>query len=236
MSNSGPKSGTTETLPALNLRPGWTFAALALGLILGWLLANQPAIEPVLAVAGPIGTIWLRALQMTIVPLVASLLVTGTARMVATARAGAMARRTLIAFYAVLATGTLLAAFGMPALLEAFPIPGAAATALVAEGVAPQVVPGVAQFFESLVAPNIVAAAAETAMLPLVVFFAALGVATARLPERHRGVLLGLFEALGHAMLTIVGWVLWLAPVGVFALAVGVAAASGGGAFAALGH
>jgi Na+/H+-dicarboxylate symporter len=37
-------------------------------------------------------------------------------------------------------------------------------------------------------------------------------------------------------MLTIIGWVLWLAPVGVFALAVGVAAASGGAAFATLGH
>ena len=209
-------SAEPEALPTLNLRPGWTFAALAAGLLLGWLLAGRPAIEPVLAVAGPVGTIWLHALQMTIVPLVAALLVTGTARMVATARAGAMARRTLIAFYAVLTAGTLLAAFGMPALLAAFPIPGAASAALAADVAGPQVVPGVAQFFESLVSPNIVAAA--------------------RLNERHRAALLGLFEALGHAMLTIVGWVLWLAPLGVFALAVGVAAASGGGAFAALGH
>ncbi len=229
-------SRTTDTLPALNLRPGWTFGALIAGLLLGWLLAGGPAEEPILAIAGPVGTIWLRALQMTIVPLVAALLVTGTARMVETARAGPMARRTLIAFYSILAAGTLLAAFGMPAMLEAFPIPGAASAALAAEAGAPQAVPGMAQFFESLIAPNIVAAAAETAMLPLVVFFAALGVATARLADRQRTILLGLFEALGHAMLTIVGWVLWLAPAGVFALAVGVAAASGGDAFATLGH
>src|SRR6185503_8222195 len=44
------------------------------------------------------------------------------------------------------------------------------------------------------------------------------------------------FEALGNAMLTIIGWVLWLAPAGVLALALGVAAASGGAAFATLGH
>src|SRR5690606_5698235 len=44
------------------------------------------------------------------------------------------------------------------------------------------------------------------------------------------------FEALGQAMLTIVGWVLWLAPAGVFALALGVGLTSGGGAFAALTH
>jgi len=37
-------------------------------------------------------------------------------------------------------------------------------------------------------------------------------------------------------MLTIIGWVLWLAPAGVFALALSVGLASRGGAFAALGH
>jgi len=175
-------------------------------------------------------------LQMTIIPLVAALLVTGIARMVATARAGAMARRTLAWFLAVLAGGTLLAAFATPGLLEAFPIPGSAAAALAADSGAAQPVPGIGAFFETLVAPNIVAAAAETAMLPLVVFFAVLALAIMRLPEVQRAPLLGLFEALGEAMLVVIGWVLWLAPVGVFALAIGVAARSGGGAIATLGH
>ena len=106
---------TAETARPLNLPTGWTFAALAAGLALGWLLAGGPAIEPLLAVAEPVGTLWLRALQMTIIPLVAALLVTGIARMVATARAGAMARRTLGWFIAVLACGTLLAAVATPA-------------------------------------------------------------------------------------------------------------------------
>src|SRR6187549_2489223 len=103
-------SGAAQTTRPLNLPTGWTFAALAGGLLLGWLLADSAAIEPVLAVAGPVGSLWLRALQMTIIPLVAALLVTGIARMVATARAGATARRTLGWFAAVLASGTLLAA------------------------------------------------------------------------------------------------------------------------------
>jgi len=229
-------SDTAETTRPLNLPTGWTFAALAAGLALGLLLANTAAITPVLAVAEPVGTLWLRALQMTIIPLVAALLVTGIARTVATARAGAMARRTLGWFFAVLAGGTLLAALATPALLEAFPIPGAAAAALAADGGAAQPVPGIGAFFETLIAPNVIAAAAETAMLPLVVFFAALALAITRLPERHRQPLLTLFEALGEAMLVVIGWVLWLAPFGVFALAIGVAARSGGGVIAALGH
>src|SRR6478735_7228644 len=171
--------GTSDSARTLTLPTGWTFAALAAGLALGWALAGGRAIAPLLALAGPVGTLWLRALQMTIIPLVAALLVTGIARMVATARAGAMARRTLAWFVAVLAAGTLLAAVATPALLAAFPIPGAAPAALAADSGAAQAVPGIGAFFETLVAPNVVAAAAETAMLPLVVFFTVLALAIA---------------------------------------------------------
>ena len=153
----------------IRLPAGWTFAALLAGLALGWALSGGPAAETAAAIAGPVGSIWLRGLQMTIVPLVAALLVTGIVRMVATARAGPMARRTLLTFLVVLAAGTLFAAFVTPALLEAFPIPGRAAAALAAENAAAQTVPGIGAFFESLVADNVLAAAAETAMLPLAV-------------------------------------------------------------------
>jgi Na+/H+-dicarboxylate symporter len=220
----------------IRLPAGWTFAALLAGLALGWALSSGPAAGSAAAIAGPVGTIWLRGLQMTIVPLVAALLVTGIVRTVATARAGPMARRTLLLFLAVLASSTLFAAFAMPALLEAFPIPGRAAAALAARPGEVQPVPGIGAFFESLVSDNVIAAAAQTAMLPLIVFFAALALAITRLAEAQRELLLSLFEALGNAMLVIIGWVLWLAPVGVFALALGVGIVSGGGAFAALAH
>ena len=220
----------------IRLPAGWTFAALLAGLALGWALSGSPVESSAAAVAGPIGSVWLRGLQMTIVPLVAALLVTGIVQMVTTARAGPVARRTLLTFFLVLASGTVFAAFAMPALLEAIPIPGRAAAALAADQSAAQPVPGLGAFIESLVADNVVAAAAETAMLPLVVFFVALGVAITRLPEAQRDIMVKLFEALGNAMLTIIGWVLWLAPAGVFALALGVGLASQGGAFAALGH
>ncbi|WEK48213.1 MAG: dicarboxylate/amino acid:cation symporter [Candidatus Andeanibacterium colombiense] len=228
-------SGTGEMFEPLSLPTGLTFAGLAAGLVLGLLLGGTAAAGPVLAVTETLGTLWLHALQMTIVPLVAALLVTGIARMAETARAGAMARRTLLAIVAVLAAGTALAAVLTPLLLDLFPIPAAAGQALEIS-VQPQEVPGIADFVLSLVAPNMVAAAAENAMLPLVVFFALFGVAVARLPEGQRAVMSGFFAALGNAMLTIIGWVLWLAPLGVFALAIGVAARAGGGAFLALGH
>lgn len=225
-----------RTLVALKLPAGWTLAGLVAGLAVGLMLAGTAAMEPVLAVAQPAGKLWLRALQMTIIPLVAALLVMGISHMLDTARAGQAARRTLGWICGVLIFSGVASVIAMPALLEAFPIPASAVGALGAEEVGEQVVPPIGDFIASLVAPNIIAAAAETAMLPLVIFFVLFAVAISRIAPEQRETLLGFFHALGNAMLVIIGWVLWAAPVGVFALAIGVAAQSGGGAIAALGH
>ena len=152
------------------------------------------------------------------------------------AKAGAVARRMLLLIFGVLVVSGLLSAIFMPMLLAAFPIPEAASSMLLSSAVEKQDVPGIGEFVKSLVAPNLIAAAAETAMLPLTLFFALFAVAISRLPSDQRRTLTGFFHALANAMLTIIGWVLWVAPLGVFALALGVAARSGGGAFATLAH
>lgn len=227
--------GTERQLVTVRIPTWWTLAGLIFGLAGGLLLARSNVLDQVLAVTAPIGALWLRALQVTIVPLVAGLLVIGIAQMVRAARAGAAARWMLGLVATVLLFSGISSAIVTPLLLDWFPPPGAARGVLAAGGQA-QEVPGLAAFVESLIAPNIVAAAAETAMLPLTLFFAAFAVAVARLPGGQRETLLGVFRALANAMLMIIGWVLWAAPVGVFALAVGVGAESGGGAFATLAH
>ncbi|WP_374408124.1 dicarboxylate/amino acid:cation symporter [Pelagerythrobacter sp.] len=229
------KAESSELL-AIRLPVWWTFGGLVAGLLAGLALAGTAALDPVLAVTEPTGTLWLRALQMTIIPLVAALLVIGIAQMVRAARAGRAARRMLGWVFAVLVFSGLVSAVFMPLLLAAFPIPAAASTLLDTGGIAPQQVPGLRDFVTSLIAPNVIAAAAETTMLPLTIFFALFAVAVARLPDAQRDVLLGVFRALANAMLTIIGWVLWIAPLGVFALALGVASRAGGGAFATLIH
>lgn len=178
---------------------------------------------------------WLRALQVTIVPLVAGLLVVGISQMALAAAAGAAARRMLGWVAAVLIFSGVSSVLLTPFLLSIFPAPEAAASVLAAPTTA-QDVPGLGAFIESLIAPNIVSAAAETAMLPLTLFLAAFAFAVAKLPAGQRETLIAFFRALANAMLLIIGWVLWVAPVGVFALALGVGAASGGAAFATLGH
>ncbi len=230
--------GASSFIPDVRVPVGWTLGGLAAGLALGIVLEGTSAAPLALKAADVVGNLWLQALQMTIVPLVASLLVIGIVQTVAAAKAGRMAVLSLTLFASVLTAGTVFAAFAMPALLDAVPIPEAAAEAL-RQGLATtntSQVPDVAQFLKSLVAPNIIRAAAENAMLAVIIFFSLLALAIVRLPQLHRQHLTTLFEAITGAMLVIIGWVLWLAPLGVFALSLLVAGQSGAAVLGALAH
>ncbi|MFZ1741676.1 MAG: dicarboxylate/amino acid:cation symporter [Pontixanthobacter sp.] len=223
-------------LMSIRLPVWWTFGGLVAGLVLGLILAETGSFEPISQFTNLLGTLWLRALQMTIIPLVAALLVLGISQMAQAAKAGKAARTMLALMFGILLLSGLVSALLMPALLAIFPIPEAASAMLVAPNAEAQQVPGIWSFLESLIAPNVIAAAAETAMLPLTIFFALFAVAIAKLPQSQRDTMIGFFHALANVMLVIIGWVLWLAPLGVFALALGVGARSGGGAFATLAH
>ncbi|MEM7665088.1 MAG: dicarboxylate/amino acid:cation symporter [Pseudomonadota bacterium] len=223
-------------LVAIRLPVISTFVALIVGLGLGVVLSGGAISQWVQDAVALVGTLWLRALQMTIIPLVASLLVLGIAQMIGAARAGSAAVKFLVLVFGVLIAGGVFTALAMPLVLQAIPIPEAASGFLAEIPNGDQPVPGILDFAASLIAPNMIAAAAETAMLPLTIFFALFAVAITRLPDRQSATLLGFFHALANAMLMIIGWVLWLAPVGVLALAFGVGLRSGGGAFAALAH
>jgi len=230
-----PAGGAFE-LVTIRLPVVATFAALVIGLGLGVALSGAAIADWLRDTVALIGTLWLRGLQMTIIPLVAALLVLGLTQMVKAASAGKAARRFIMLVIGVAVTGGLFTAIALPALLSAFPIPGEAA-GFIADGAGErQEVPGILDFLKSLIAPNIIAAAAETAMLPLTIFFALFAIAITRLPKQQGATLLGFFHALANAMLMVIGWVLWIAPLGVAALAFGVGLRSGGGAFAVLGH
>ncbi|WP_114951831.1 dicarboxylate/amino acid:cation symporter [Sphingosinicella terrae] len=190
-------------------------------------------------IAQPIGAIWLNALQMTIVPLVVSLIVTGVAASAEAARAGRLAGRGLLFFVFLLWVSALVAALLTPLLLELFPLPAESVARLRAALDTSQPVaqvPGFADFLQSIVPANPVTAAAQDAILPLIVFTLAFAFAMTRLPEEPRERLVGFFRAIADTMLVLIGWVLWIGPIGVFALAYVVGARAGGEAFGALLH
>jgi Na+/H+-dicarboxylate symporter len=212
--------------------------ALVLGLGIGAAL-TPGLLGPVRAVAPTVGGIWLDALRMTIVPLIFCLLVTGVATAAGTAAAGGLAARTLGLFAVLLISAALFSAVTMPALLAVFPIPAAASQALrAALGQAGQTpaLPPLGDWVRSFIPTNPVGAAANGAMVPLVIFALIFGLAVTRIDASLRSHLVGVLEAVVQAMLVIVHWVLWAAPVGVFALALMVGAQAGLGAAGALAH
>jgi hypothetical protein len=101
-----------------------------LGLILGLATgaglaaAGYAHLDQVIAVAEPVGGLWLDALRMTIVPLVFSLIVTGMVQAQGAARAGGPAARALILFAALLLSAAVFSALVMPAVLAIWPAAG----------------------------------------------------------------------------------------------------------------
>jgi Na+/H+-dicarboxylate symporter len=214
---------------------------LVAGLALGVLLAAQ---APETAIAGiawaePVGTAWLNALRMTIVPLVVALLVTGVAQTAEAARAGRIATRSILLFIVILWTSSALGTGVTLALLDWFPLPDTAAAALRAtfgQAGPTAEVPPFTQFLVGIVPTNPVAAAANDQFLPLILFTLVFAFALTRLSGDPRQLLVRLFQGLADTMLIVIRWVLWLGPLGVFALGYVVGARAGTAAFGALIH
>jgi proton glutamate symport protein len=183
--------------------------------------AAKHAIELVEA----IGSLWLNALRMTVVPLIFAVMVTGIAGVADAAATGRLAARALAWIVALMTFGAVFALGFAQVFYAIWPVTGAAAAALRAGAAAAPDVANAAPTFVGFVT-----------ILPLVVFAAFFGFAATRLPEARRKALTELFDSIGQVMITIVRWVLWAAPVGVFALALGVGLRAGVGAAGVIAH
>jgi Na+/H+-dicarboxylate symporter len=212
---------------------------LAAGALIGLLLAgwNETMALQVANVAQPVGKLWLNALQMTVVPLVLALVVVGVNTATDAAASGRIARRAIVVFIVVLTGGALFAALAAPLVFSLFPHNPALITALDHASVpaAAQAAPNWIDTLVAIVPNNAIMAAAQSAMLPLVVFALFLGFALTRIAPARRALLMEFFQAIADAMIVIVRWVLWIAPLGVFALILSVCARSGLGMLSALG-
>lgn len=211
--------------------------ALVAGLGLGAAVAafGVPQLKSLVGVVEAVGELWLNGLRMTVVPLLFSVLVVGIAGVADAAATGKLAGRALAWFAGFVLTGcvwTLVFNYGFYAL---WPVSQAGAQALAAGAPPPppEVLassPSFGLFLKSLAPTNPIKSAAEDAILPLVVFAGFFGFAVTRLGEARRKALTEFFDTLAEAMVVIVRWVLWAAPVGVFALALGVGVRAGIGA------
>ena len=228
---------------AASLRAYWALGALIIGLLLGAMLGGMETSARSALVEGAdfVGTLWLNALKMTVIPLVVALLVVGVAKGAEAAQGGRIAARTVGWAVAICTTSAIFGAVAIELLTSLFPLDRGIAASLQAalagvEDKASGPLPGVLEFFKGVIPGNVVAAASNGDILPLVIFSLLFALALGKIAQAKRRTLVGFFEAVGDALLVIIGWVLALAPIGVFALALSVGATAGSSAFAGLGH
>ncbi len=220
--------------------------ALVVGLAVGSLVAatKNPALLAAVAWLEPIGTLWVNAIRMTIVPLVVSLLVVGVASGDSLRTVGRLGGAALLLFLGILVAAGLFSILVAPVLLAPLEIDPAAAASLresaargsgdVAETV--RRLPTVAERITELVPTNPIRAAVDGAMLPLIVFTLAFAAAVGRVAPDARDGVVRFFSGVADAMLTLVGWTFAIAPIGVFALGTTLAARLGIAAAGAVGY
>jgi Na+/H+-dicarboxylate symporter len=219
--------------------------ALAAGLAVGSAVAasRNAALLTAILWLEPVGTLWVNAIRMTIVPLIVSLLVVAIASGDSLRTVGRLGGSALLLFLGILVAAGLFSAVLSPVLLAPLEIDAAAAAALrsnaastaveVAESV--RRLPTTTQRILELVPTNPIRAAVDGAMLPLIVFTLAFAAALARVSSATREPVVGFFRGVADAMIVLVGWGFVVAPIGVFALGATLAARLGVAAVGAVG-
>lgn len=200
-------------------------AGLVLGLIVG-LGAAATGNEWLMAIAqgsAPFGAIFMNAIRMVVIPLIVTVIFSSIARLGDPRKLGRIGGMT-IAFYWItllpaIAIGMATMKFGLRFASE-IEMPQMAATTVPA-------LQSVVDFIVSLVPANPFAAASSGAILPLIVFTALVAAATATLQAERRERLINLAEDGSAALIKLVWWILYTAPIGVFGLAAPVTAKLG---------
>ncbi|MBL4774641.1 MAG: dicarboxylate/amino acid:cation symporter [Mariprofundus sp.] len=172
-----------------------------------------------------LGELFLTALKMLIVPLVAASIITGVAGLGDVRKLGRMGGWS-VGYYAC----TTLMAVSIGLVMANLWQPGVGVDlSSGSEAPKPQIGDvGVEDLILSLVHANIVDAAANMKLLPIIVFCILLAAALTTLGDKGKPVI-AFFEGLNEAMMKIVGWIMIFAPIGVFALIASKLGSTGGG-------
>jgi Na+/H+-dicarboxylate symporter len=222
--------------------PIGTLAGLFLGLASGIAinLSGSEALAGLGAVVEPIGTLWVNALRMCVIPLVIPLLIGGIASNEDARQAGKMGGLSIALFLVLLGTAavfTLAVSAPVLDLLNPSSVGSLHGGSSGSGGTPPpDEKESFADWVTGLVPVNPVSAAASDDILPLIVFSILFGLALTRVPRERREPVLAFSRTMTETMLLLVRAVLRLGPIGVFALAFPLAVQAGLGAAGVIGY
>jgi len=194
------------------------------GVLAGWFFG--PAMQQV----AWIGQLFLNLLRMMILPLIVAAVISGVASLGDVRRLGRLGAATVLYY---LSTTALAVLIGMIMVNVIRPGDGLAASAAAAAAPGRVQAAGhtsLTDILLSLVQPNLVNAASGMDLLPIILFAILFSAALSTIGDLGRHVI-AFFEGVNEAMMTLVVWIMYLAPVGIFALVAGRLGQAGGQAF-----
>ncbi len=161
-----------------------------------------------------IGDIFIRLLKMIIIPLILSSMVAGIVSLGDTRKLGSIGLKTFI-YYTV--TTTLAVGVGLVLVNIIHPGSGVDLATETSVDLSDREVPSVVSIIEDIIPANLLDAMAKDKVLAIIFFSLILGVAISSIGEKGKS-LVSLFESFNAVMMKITGWIMHLAPFGVFAL------------------
>ena len=212
---------------------------LVAGLLLGLIVSTShaPWLMRIPGFFDPIGVVFVNAIRVAVIPLIVSSLIVGVAASGDDARKiGKLGGHALLLVLSMLLVAAVFALAVASPLFARLNIDKSVVARLnesaAVRDTAQASPPSFAQWFSDLVPTNVFKAAADGALLPLIVVSVAFGLALTQVEGQRRTSVVQFFHGIGDAFLVLVSYVVKLAPIGVFALAVSFAARMG---FAATG-
>lgn len=208
--------------------------ALVLGAAIGIVAKAYDVawLHGIIRVIEPLGTAFIRLMTMIVLPLVVSSLLVGTASLGDARQVGKVGARTLgfALVSTAMATAVGLLAFAVfrpgsgldPVVRDALAAPFASQAQSAASG---QV--SLVQTLIEIIPRNPFKALADLDLLAVVFFTILFGAATGQLPADRKAPILAFFDGVTDVSMIIIGWVMKLAPYGVFALSASVFASFG---------
>ena len=194
---------------------------------------------PIAAAADVVGTMWISAILMTILPLVVSKLIVSIAGHEDGRTLGRAGRRAAVLIVGLQVATAVLAAAVMPPVFAWLPIdPATSATlrsAVPAAASQGTLLP-MGQWIVAFLPANVFRAAADGAIVPVLVFSLLFAMATRRIPAPQRDPLVALFRAVDAAITVLLQWIVACSPIGVFALGLALALRVGTGVVSALAY
>ncbi len=216
------------------------FAGIVLGVLAGLISGDTAELVPGLTFDSAydyIGTLFLNALKMLIVPLIATSIIAGVAGLGGPGTLGRLGGKTLL-YYLTTSTISILVGLTIvnlvqPGILNGVPVRELLDFQANSEEVAARVSGaqgGVAEVFLRMFPPNIVKAAAEGQMLGMIMFCILFGYFISQLAKAKSAPVTSFVQACFEAMMGVTRFVMRFAPIGVFGLVASVVADVGLGA------